>query len=480
MWPGVPAPDADRAAAAAETIEREVLGRITPSAEMAERVERTVGHLVARAEAAARERGSRVVRCLVAGSAARGTYLGQRLDIDLFFLFRPEVPREELEREGLALGSAVLTDPVTKYAEHPYRHGTFEGIEVDAVPGYAVDDPSRPMSAVDRTPFHQEYLTRRQTPEMVAQVRLTKQYLRALGIYGSEARTGGFSGYLVELLVLRFGSLRALLTAARDWRVPVRLLSGPAAAPRAPEDVAMLLDDPVDPHRNVATALTRRNLGLFILSAAEYLDRPHTLAFEVRPTPTLPKAEALVRLETRQTHVVVLGLPRPDLVEDILYPQLAKAERALAEEAGRLGFQVIGSASAAGPSRVLVLLEVAQRDLPGVRVQDGPPAGIDRVGSFLAKWSEPSAPVLQGPYVGDDGRLAIETLRPARRAEVLLGGALDHLPVGKDLREGVGRGSWIRPLDAVDESPELGRALADLLTKRLPWLPPLGPTLPRP
>ncbi|MGI0132000.1 MAG: CCA tRNA nucleotidyltransferase [Thermoplasmata archaeon] len=469
--PDSPAPSGSDAPTA-DAIEHAVLRAITPSPEMMERVRTATRLLVERAESAVRNRGSPVVRCLVAGSAARGTYLGDRLDIDLFLLFRTDVPREVLEREGLALGSEVLTDPVTKYAEHPYRHGTFEGIEVDAVPGYAVDDPSRPMSAVDRTPFHQEYLTQRQTPEMVAQVRLTKQFLRALGVYGSEARTGGFSGYLVELLVLRFGRLRELLAAARGWRIPVRLLSSPTAAPRTPDDVALLLDDPVDPNRNVATALTRRNLGRFILAAGHYLDHPSARAFDLPPRPALAPADAKRRLAERRTHVAILGMPRPDLVDDILYPQLAKAERALADEAERLGFQVVGTASAAGEGRVVVLLEVAQRELPGVKVQDGPPPGIDRVGQFLEKWTDPAAAVLQGPYVTADGRLAVETLRSTRGIEELLTEAFEHLALGRDLRHELGPASFFRSLEDTDPSPELSRGLADLLDKRLPWLPP--------
>ncbi|MCI4317913.1 MAG: hypothetical protein L3J96_05185, partial [Thermoplasmata archaeon] len=301
---------------------------------------------------------------------------------------------------------------------------------------------------------------------------LTKQFMRALGTYGSEARTGGFSGYLIELLVLRYSTLRGLLKEAQSWRIPVDLLSSTAAAPRVPDDVALLLDDPVDPHRNVATALSRRNLGLFILAAGEYLRHPTPAAFELPAPRHMGMELARRKLASRRTHVSVLGLARPKVVDDILYPQLAKAEHALAEEAERMGFRVLGMASAAGESRVVVLLEVEHGELVGVRKQDGPPAGIDRVGGFLDKWADPSAPVIQGPYVGADGRLGVETLRPERRVEGLLREALDRLPIGKDLRERIGADSTIEAFDDVTETPELTEALGELLGKRLPWLNP--------
>lgn len=458
----------------ADRIEREALARISPDPALLKRVADASAHLAARAEEAARRRNSPMVRCLVAGSAARGTFLADRLDIDFFLLFPPTLDRESLEREGMALARDLLEGPETRYAEHPYLRGKFEGFAVDAVPGYAVEDPSEPLSAVDRTPFHQRYLEARSTPRLVGEIRLAKQFLRGIGVYGSEARTGGFSGYLVELLVLRFGSLRELLKASKGWRIPVHLPNDPVARPRVPTDVALVLDDPVDPHRNVATALSRRNLGLFILASAGYLERPDPAFFEVRPPAPLPLDRALDRLAARGTHVGGLVLTKPDLVDDILYPQLRKAERALSEAAQRLGFNPLGTASAAGAKEVVVLLEVDRARLPNVRVHEGPPAGVDRGSEFLAKWTDPGAPVLQGPYVTDDGKLSVDTRRVELAMEDLLNGELSRLPIGRDLKTKVGPGTRVRPLADLPATPELLTALGDLLDKRLPWLHPAG------
>ncbi|MFZ1023584.1 MAG: nucleotidyltransferase domain-containing protein, partial [Thermoplasmata archaeon] len=101
-------------------IERRVLDRIRPRPEMLARVARVRAELVDRVTEAARERKSPLVRALVAGSAARETFLEDRLDFDLFLLFPPELSKDQLEMDGLALGRAVLTAPETRYAEHPY------------------------------------------------------------------------------------------------------------------------------------------------------------------------------------------------------------------------------------------------------------------------------------------------------------------------------------------------------------------------
>lgn len=459
-----------RPAAGPQEVEEAVRRRIAPDAATLARVAGAVDRLIARAQTAAAGRPVQPRRILVAGSAARGTFLRDRLDIDLFFLYPQTVSRADLEREGLALAGSVLESPETRYAEHPYLRGAFEGFAVDAVPGYAVEDPSQPLSAVDRTPFHQAFLTARQTPTMVDDVRLLKQFLRAHRLYGSEARTGGFSGYLVELLVLRFGSFHAVVAEARQWRLPVRIPWSAAARPRVPDDVAFVMDDPVDPNRNVATALSRRNLAAFILASQAFLERPSEAAFDPSPPPTLTLADARHRVEARGTHVAALTLPRPDLVDDVLYPQIRKAERAVAEEAERLGFGVVGTAGAAGPERILVLVEVAEATLPAVRVRPGPPAGIDRGESFLRKWTAPDADVLQGPYLDHLGNLAVETRRTERSLEGLLVEALPRLPVGKDLKSGAGSAARILPLAGLTDGPEVPVALGELLGKRLPWL----------
>jgi tRNA nucleotidyltransferase (CCA-adding enzyme) len=470
-----PAGSADAQAAA---VEAAVARELAPSPELLARLGRARAHLVETVVAAAARRGSPLVRAVVAGSAARETFLADRLDIDLFLLFPADLSDLRLREEGLALGREVLADPTTRYAEHPYLRGTFDGFTVDAVPGFAIADPSHPRSPVDRTPFHQEYLAARETPELVAEVRLAKQFLRALGVYGSEARTEGFSGYLTELLVLEFGSFRGLLRAARGWTVPVRLVPPAREPPRLPDEVALVLTDPVDPHRNVASALSRRNLGVVVVSARAYLARPERVWFEVRAPRSVSRADALRWIRARASHVTVVRLRRPDLVDDTLFPQLRKAERAVAEELGRAGFAVLGSASGADPHGLVVAVELTSRLRPAVRVRDGPPAGLDRAGDFLATWPPDGPEVLQGPYVRADGRLAVETREPEREVETFLRRRLPGLSLGKNLSAGE-PAQAVAPLDEAEDSAALEEALRSLLAKGLPGpSPPAGSSRP--
>ncbi len=203
---------------------------------------------------------------------------------------------------------------------------------------------------------------------------------------------------------------------------------------------------------------------------------PDAAWFELRPEAALDREEAARLLEARGSHVVVVRLARPALVDDTLYPQLRKAERAIAEELERAGFVAIASASGADASALVVVVELAYPLRPGVRRRAGPPAGLDRAGDFLAAWPSSHADVLQGPYVRADGSLGVETREEERSVEGYLRARLPKLSLGRNLS--ATEGAAVSALGGTGSSEALAGALQALLGKRLPW-PADGPAAPR-
>ncbi|OYR83860.1 tRNA CCA-pyrophosphorylase, partial [Halorubrum sp. E3] len=155
------------------------------------------------------------------GSTARGTWVAGDRDIDLFVRFDEDLDRAELEEYGLDVGHAVLPDGHEEFAEHPYVKGSYEGFDVDLVPCHDVERAAKLVSAVDRTPFHDAYLSARLDDDLAGDVVLAKAFLKGIGAYGSDLRTEGFSGYLTELLVLELGGFVPLVESARSWHPPV-------------------------------------------------------------------------------------------------------------------------------------------------------------------------------------------------------------------------------------------------------------------
>ena len=433
-------PDADAAdgdAADAETdadldaVLSAVRRRVTPDAEERARLDATAAALMERAREAVAGLPAPADEAdvLTVGSTARGTWLAGDRDIDLFVRFPTALPREELEEYGLRVGHAVLPDGGEEYAEHPYVVGSADGFDVDLVPCYAVAAATGIRSAVDRTPFHNEYLSARLDDDLAGDVRVLKAFLKGVGVYGSDLRTRGCSGYLTELLVLEHDGVNGTLSAVADWHPPVRL--DPADHGTAEFDDPLVVVDPTDPERNVAAVLSGDNLARLQHHARDLLADPRLAPFE--PDDLAPLSPDAVRehVRRRDTDPLAVAFDAPDLVDDQLYPQLRRSLAGIERELSGRGFDVLRSAtfaaerdadegSDAGDAerRAVLLVELASRRLPAVERHDGPPVHVrDHAAGFHDKYA--ADPDAYGPFVAD-GRYVVEREREARDAGTML------------------------------------------------------------
>ena len=365
------------------------------------------------------------------GSTARGTWTAGDRDVDVFVCFPPSIDRETLEEYGLAVGHDVLPDGLEEYAEHPYVVGEREGYAVDLVPCYAVEDATEIQSAVDRTPFHTRYLQERLDDGSAGEVRVAKQFLKGIGVYGSDLRTRGFSGYLTELLVVEYGGFRAFVEAVADWHPPVRL--DPADHGSETFDDPLVVIDPTDPERNVAAVLSATNVATLQHYARDLLAEPRASLFtEDDPEPfAAPDVEAAV--SQRETTPMALRFVAPDVVDDQLWPQLRKSLDGLCSELDRRGFEVLRSAAFVEdgntddkgracegatttgdgnpPSQrdAVLLLEFAVAEQPAVERHDGPPVHVrEHASGFFEKYDDD--PEVAGPFIDGD-RYVVERPR---------------------------------------------------------------------
>lgn len=355
------------------------------------------------------------------GSTARGTWLSGARDVDLFVRFPTTLDRDSLRKYGLDVGQTVLENGREQYAEHPYTVGEYEGFDVDIVPCYAVDSAAEIRSAVDRTPFHNEYVSERLDDDLAAEVRLAKGFCRGIGIYGSNLRTRGFGGYLLELLILEHGGFTALLEAASDWPRPVAY--DPENHGQVSFDDPMVMIDPTDPERNVAAVLSATNLARFQHHARAFLAAPDVSTFELNDPDPIDAGTLRAQLDRRDTTPVAVRFSAPDIVDDDLYPQLRTSLRGITNELDRRDFDVLRSTIAVdegnsgqpedrGDALLLVELEVA--DLPSVVRHEGPPVYVAaHAAGFYDKYVDD--PDVYGPFVDGD-RYVVERERSVTTA----------------------------------------------------------------
>jgi len=414
-----------------EVVVRRVGERIGPDERERERMRDAVAALTERAEDAIADLpvSGDVIQV---GSTARGTWISGDRDIDLFVRFPADVEREELESYGLEVGHAVLPEGREEFAEHPYVTGEFDGFDVDLVPCYHLDAATEIQSAVDRTPFHNEYLNERIDADLAGEVRLFKQFLKGVGAYGSDLRTRGFSGYLTELLVVEYGSFRAVIEAAADeWHPPVRFDpedhgARETASPSRNEEVGdadlpfddpLVVVDPTDPERNVAAVCAAENVARLQHYARDLLGDPREELFVTEPTDPLDAAAVRDVVRDRGTTPVAVRFDAPDVVEDQLYPQLRKSLAGVRDELERRGFDPLRAETVADESAVLfVELEVAER--PAVERHEGPPVHVrQHAEGFFGKYADD--PAVYGPFIDGD-RYVVEREREFETAAAFL------------------------------------------------------------
>ncbi|HVL86437.1 MAG TPA: CCA tRNA nucleotidyltransferase [Candidatus Thermoplasmatota archaeon] len=424
------------------SVERIALSRVAPNPEERRRILQAAQGVVAEAQQAAARAGM-AVDVFLAGSAAKDTYLRDHVDIDVFVGFPPQTPREEMQRKGLALAREVLPDGIEKYAEHPYLSGRRGAVGVEIVPCYKVDDPSARMSAVDRTPFHTIYIRERLDADGRAHVRLLKQFLLGIGAYGADARFRGFSGYVCELLVAKYGTFRGVLSAAARWKPGTFLCLEPyEGAGTFPEPLVIV--DPVDPNRNAASAVSPESLLLLREAAMAYLAEPRLTFFFPRPPVPLDRSALQRLLEARGSRLVAVAFDAPDVLEDALHAQMRKCGAGLAQLLSRQGFDVrswsyeIQSRAGPHPGRAEVLLELREIELPTTEVHAGPPVDLaPHAERFQSRWKDdPSA---AGEVYEKEGRLHVVRRREFPRAPDLLRMRALALDLGKDVNAAMAR-----------------------------------------
>lgn len=384
-----------------------VRDRVVPDPVERRRLEETVSALVSDTESAiaAADVDADVVHV---GSTARGTWVSGDRDIDVFVRFDPELPREDLERHGLQIGNRVLSEGTEAYAEHPYVSGRRNGFDVDLVPCYRVPAATEIRSAVDRTPFHDAYLTERLDDTLTDDVRLFKQFLKGIGAYGSDLKTRGFSGYLSELLVLEHGGFDGILPAATEWHPPVHL--DPEDHGTVTHDDPLVVVDPTDPARNVAAVVAENNVARLQHHAREFLVNPSVSRFFPAEQWVLTGEAVAEHVERRGTTPIAIRFPAPGLVDDQLYPQLRRSYEGLRTGFERHGFDVLRGSAFADDTAVL-LLELAVDRLPGIERHEGPPVHVaSHAQEFFDKYDDSDA---YGPYIDGD-RYVVERFRSIR------------------------------------------------------------------
>jgi tRNA nucleotidyltransferase (CCA-adding enzyme) len=433
-------------------ISEQVLRSVSPDPSERRHIEEASIALIEAVERTASDMGLDSVRCILSGSVAKGTYMKDP-DLDLFILFMPGTGLDVLKEKGLEIGRRVLSSPKLNYAQHPYMTGSFMGLRADIVPGIDIPEGARVVTAVDRTQHHTRYVNSRLVPKSRDDVILLKSFLKGIGSYGAEDTSTGFSGYLSELLVLWKGSFGSVV----EWFASLPVARSPptdreeigvehirpgsiepvsfAEAPlcmdpphplgdyrsRFERDILIIID-PTDRERNVASPVSAQTLAHTALCAASLIASPTTGCFH--PYSGRPHDLSLL-LSGSLEGAFVLDLPEGD--PSRIASQLRRSFVNLSASLRREGFDeaaitfiyAFGRASRIDPAykksraawsgdidsdSVIFWISTVPPTLPETYRHWGPPEDNRQAADFRARWKDRQV-------VSEEGRLFVDLRR---------------------------------------------------------------------
>lgn len=368
------------------------------------------------------------------GSVAKDTWVRGYDEADIFMRVSPELTKNQLREICLPIAKRALkpNKVIERFAEHPYVESfvKFPGgnLRVNVVPCYNVQKGDW-HSATDRTPYHTEYVRSHLSQDQRDEVRLLKAFMRGLGAYGADIKTGGFSGMICETLVISHGTFGKVLEDFREWKesryVDVeKYFEGRRNEVRKIFREPLVVIDPVDKGRNLGAAVRPAQLWNFVAGSRRFIEKPSASFFFEPKTKPLTKAEFRRQMKSRGPDIICIAMGRIDAVVDILWSQLYRTQRALVHMLENNDFEVVRSAAWSDEESLnLLLFELESSMLPSSRKHNGPPVSrLTESSSFLSKHLG-HGNTIAGPWI-ENGRWVVLKRRPVTSARTLLASTL--------------------------------------------------------
>ena len=462
-----------------------VLERVTPKKGERAKIEALAKELEKKVVSASKELGVET-EVRVEGSVARDTWLSQEADIDVFMRVSAKIPHKSLGDICLKIARKATegSEQIERFAEHPYLEAIVDGVRVNIVPCYNVKRREW-LSATDRTPYQTDYVKKHLNEQMRSEVRLLKKFMKGIDVYGAEIKIGGFSGYLCELLILNYKSfMNTLKTFAQHKE---RIVTDIENYYKGRENELQLLFkeplvivDPVDKGRNVASAVRPQKLYTFVAAARAFLKNPNLKFFYPHKTTALTVKNLKHELERRGSTIIFLTFGKIDTVPDILWGQLYKSQRSLHKLIQLSDFKILRDLPWSDEKTLsMFIFELEQRFLSPVKKHLGPPLEKEQECEKFLKKHLNNFGTVSGPYI-EDGRWVVGLRRKYTDACDMLRERLKDggrsVGVAEQISQSLHKKFKIfvnsEIVEIYEKNSEFAQFLTDFLSGKPKWLEP--------
>ena len=283
-------------------------------------------------------------RAMLGGSLSKDTWLSGSSDADIFVRFDYKGFSDRSDGLSDALAPCLeFLRPVRIHGSRDYFQARLRGITLEIVPILNIDRPEEARNITDISPLHVSWVKAQSSEAITDEIRLAKAFCKAQRCYGAESYIMGFSGYVLEVMVIHFGSFLKLLRASLAWNLNKKTLIDVASkAPKrlntSKTEGPIIVIDPVQPERNAAAALSMEKTRCFVSAAHSFLDKPSVSFFKLElPSLASMKKKSLGR------KLIVVYLTMPEGKEDIIGARIVKVMDFIKKGLISNGFKIICS-----------------------------------------------------------------------------------------------------------------------------------------
>jgi len=222
-------------------------------------------------------------RAVIGGSFAKDTCLKEDHDVDIFVMFNLKHRKEDLSKH---------TEKILKGLKAERVHGSRDYFKFDnefnfeIVPVLDIKKPEDAENVTDFSPEHVKWV-KKNVKEFKDDIRLAKKFCKANKVYGAESYIRGFSGHVLDIIVIYYKGFIPMLKAAAKWKKKqvidfYNVHKGKALFDlnKSKTQSSMIVIDPVQPDRNASAAIIDEKYELFISAAKSFLKKPSKKFFE--------------------------------------------------------------------------------------------------------------------------------------------------------------------------------------------------------
>jgi tRNA nucleotidyltransferase (CCA-adding enzyme) len=255
---------------------QEVLKLIKPDSKEEKRVEKIIKDFLVKLKKNLDEDASVVI----GGSFAKGTWLKNTHDVDIFVIYSENKNISFRLKESLDKSFGKV-DRI--HGSRDYFGIKIKGLNFEIVPVFKITKSTQAKNITDVSPLHVKWVRSKLVDNLADDIRLAKMFSRAQGVYGAETFVKGFSGYALEILTIYYKGFENLLKASLKWKEGdmLNIENRKNVVLNKSKLSPLIIIDPVQENRNTSSALSKENMDKFVKAARLYLKKPSKKMFEM-------------------------------------------------------------------------------------------------------------------------------------------------------------------------------------------------------